>query len=83
MHEVLRQTNADGIEPTKNTWRGTKVARKARRSDIADSAWDVAVIYPNMDVALFTPQVLDVELQMSIYVSKMGEPVVTIPCGMS
>ncbi|KAL3803972.1 hypothetical protein ACHAW5_001749 [Stephanodiscus triporus] len=39
-HDVLRRMKADGIEPTPNTWRGTlKAARKARRSDVADSIW--------------------------------------------
>ncbi|KAL3811735.1 hypothetical protein ACHAXA_000237 [Cyclostephanos tholiformis] len=37
-HDVLRWMNADGIELTPNTWRGTlKAARKVKRSDIADS----------------------------------------------
>ena len=45
--DVLRQMKADGIEPTPNTWRGTlKAAKKARRSDVADSIWDTAVVYP-------------------------------------
>ena len=71
--DVLRRMKADGIEPTPNTWRGTlKAARKARRSDVADSIWDAAVAYPSRDVAPFEPQASDVALLMSVYVSELG-----------
>ena len=71
--DVLRRMKADGIEPTPNTWRGTlKAARKARRSDVADSIWDLAVAYPSRDVAPFEPQASDVALLMSAYVSELG-----------
>ena len=71
--DVLRRMKAEGIEPTSNTWRGTlKAARKARRSDVADSVWDAAVSYSNKDMAPFTPQGSDVELLMSIYVNELG-----------
>jgi hypothetical protein len=69
----LRRMKADKIKPMPNTWRGTlKAAKKARRSDIADSIWDAALVYHSRDIAPFEPQASDVALLMSVYVSKFG-----------
>jgi len=71
-HDVLRRMKSDGIEATPNTWRGAlKAARKARSSDFADAIWDAAVTYESKDAGPFTPQVLDVELLLSVYVSEI------------
>ena len=71
--DLLRWMKADGIEPTRNTWRWTlKVAKKARRLDVADSIWDAAMAYPSRDVAPFEPQASDVALLMSVYISELG-----------
>lgn len=72
-HDVLRQMKSDGIEATPNTWRGAlKAAREARSSDFADSIWDAAVTYESKDVAPFAPQVLDIKLLLSVYVSEIS-----------
>ena len=60
--DVLRRMKANGMEPTPNTWR----AKKARRSDVTETA------YPSRDVAPFEPQATDVALLLSIYFSKLG-----------
>ena len=76
--DVLRQMKANEIKTTPNTWRGTlKAAKKARRSDVADSVWDAAVAYHSRDVTPFEPQASDVTL----LIASSGGPA-TMPCGM-
>jgi len=73
--DVLQRMVADGVEPTRNTWRGTlKASRKARRSDVADFIWDAAVKHESKDkdYTPFVPTVSDVELLMTVYVNELG-----------
>ena len=73
--DVLQRMATDGVEPTRNTWRGTlKAARKAKRSDIADLIWDIAVRHQSKDKDYipFVPTLSDVELLMTVYVNELG-----------
>ncbi len=75
VQDVLQRMATDGVVPTRNTWRGTlKAARKAKRSDIADCVWDVAVKHQSKDkdYTPFTPSLSDVELLMTVYVNELG-----------
>ena len=73
--DVFRRMNADEIEPTRNTWRGSlRAARKARRSDIADIIWETAVSYHSYqknDVVEWIPTISDVELLLSVYLNEL------------
>ena len=75
VRDVLQRMAADGVVPTRNTWRGTlKAARKAKRSDIADCVWDAAMKHQSKDkdYTPFTPSLSDVELLMTVYVNELG-----------
>ena len=73
--DVFCRMNADEIEPTRNTWRGAlRAARKARRSDIADTIWETAVSYHSYqknDAVEWIPTISDVELLLSVYLNEL------------
>ena len=66
--------DADGIEPNRASWReALRAAKKAMRSDIAESIWDTAVTPEQKDVTPFMPKASDVELLLNVYVRELRD----------
>lgn len=71
--DMLQRMDADGIEPNRSSWReALRAARRARRSDAADSIWKRAVACRKRDSTPLVPKASDVELLLSVYVSELG-----------